>query len=291
MSAVLSSATELFRSRQRRHILFIDCRFDLSDGEAGLRAFHQSHIAGAVYAHLDDDLAAPVTAASGRHPLPSPEQFATFLARCGWRPERPVVVYDDAGGAIAARLWWLMRYFGLGPVTLLDGGFPAWQAAGGEVVDGPAAACAEPLAPAAVQRQFRAASDMTVSVHELQAGLASGRWLLLDARAAARFRGENEPIDTLAGHVPGALNRPFDSNLQADGQFHPAGRLRDEFTALLASTEPATEPSQVVQMCGSGVTACHNLVAMEQAGLGGSRLYVGSWSQWIRDPARPVATG
>lgn len=261
--------------------LVFDCRFALQEPKAGRRAWLAGHVPGALHVDLDLDLAGPVGPGTGRHPLPSADAFAGFLARSGWSPGRRVVAYDAQGGALAVRLWWLMRHFGHDQVLLLDGGFPAWLAAGLPVETGEVVA-----RPAAPVKLHQVRND-SLDADAVQAGLARHELALLDARDAGRFAGRVEPIDSVAGHVPGALNRPFSANLAANGTFKPAAQLAAEFTAALGNTPPA----EVAHMCGSGVTACHNLFAMELAGLSGSRLFPGSWSEWIRDSQRPVATG
>ena len=258
-----------------------DCRFDLASAARGRECWLEGHIPGAHHADLDQDLAGPVTAGSGRHPLPTPAAFADFLARSGWTVGQPVVAYDAQGGAFAARLWWLMRYFGHDCVTLLDGGWGAWLEAGEPVQSGSSA----PV-PAAVP-VLKPQPQMVIDVAALQAGLERGELALLDARDADRFQGKSEPIDAVAGHVPGACNRPFSSNLAEGQRWRAAEEIKADFEPLLARNGAAA----TVHMCGSGVTACHNLFAMEYAQLPGSRLYVGSWSEWIRNSQRPVATG
>lgn len=258
----------------------VDCRFSLADTGAGRRDWAAGHIPGARYAHLDEDLSGPRRADSGRHPLPDPAAFAACLGRFGITPDSQVVAYDAAGGAMAAaRLWWLLRWFGHARAAVLDGGLAAWLRAG------------LPLAtdtPAPQPTVYPPTPDDHAWLPSacVPAALALGE-RLIDARAAARFRGEVEPIDPVAGHIPGAVNLPHEGNLDADGRFLPPERLRERFAAVLGGAVPAT----VIHSCGSGVTACHNLLAMEVAGLHGSRLYAGSWSEWVRDPARPVATG
>jgi thiosulfate/3-mercaptopyruvate sulfurtransferase len=267
--------------RQRlgdRCLVLFDCRFSLADPEAGARAYAVGHLPGALYAHLDARLSAPVTPTSGRHPLPDAAGLAHWLGRCGVGDASEVVVYDDMGGAFAVRLWWLLRWLGHTRVGLLDGGLQAWQAAGGTLTT---------EVPAPTPAVFTAEPDDNrwISTDALAAALPNGRVQVIDARAPERFRGEQEPIDPVAGHIPGAINLPFTGNLDADGRFLPPEALRERFTAALGDTPPA----RVGHSCGSGVNACHNLFAMELAGLAGSRLYAGSWSEWIRDPARPVA--
>ncbi len=263
-------------------VLIVDCRFDLADPGKGRREFLDGHIPGAVYASLDDHLSDLTRQAEGlgRHPLPLESAFNALLSRWAWRPGLQVVSYDAGSGALAAaRLWWMLRLAGVGEAAVLDGGYAAWRAAALPIESGAATA-----RPAGVVSLRYDASQLLLDHAAVRDG-AAGQ--LLDARAAPRYRGEVEPLDRIGGHVPGALNRPFADNLGADGRFKPAAQLRDEFTALLG----AIAPSQVVHMCGSGVTACHNLLAMEHAGLPGSRLYAPSWSGWVSDPVRPVATG
>jgi thiosulfate/3-mercaptopyruvate sulfurtransferase len=261
-------------------LLIVDARHDLADTEKGARAYAERHLPGAVYAHLDRDLSDLRKHGLGRHPLPDAGDFAHVLARWGYTGAQQVVVYDDGSGAIAARLWWMLRLVGHRAVAVLEGGFPAWAAAGLELTR------ERPLEAAQIA-DLGYAFDQVVYVDELQRLLGQGGTLLLDARAAPRFRGEVEPIDPVAGHVPGARNRPYSENLDAGGRFKHADALREEFEALLG----AVPPERVVHMCGSGVTACHNLLAMEHAGLAGSRVFAPSWSGWIADRARPVAQG
>jgi thiosulfate/3-mercaptopyruvate sulfurtransferase len=264
------------------NVLIIDCRFDLADPAIGEREYLDGHIPGAVYASLDRDLSDLSRQAEGlgRHPLPLESALAQSLSRWGWQPGMHVVSYDTAGGALAAaRLWWLLRLIGEKNVAVLNGGYKAWQAAGLPIEKG---AAAERRA-SKVSLNFD--DRLMLLDHAAVSDVAPGT--LLDARAAPRYRGEVEPLDRIGGHVPGALNRPFGDNLDSDGRFKPVAQLRDEFLAVLG----ATDPSSVVHMCGSGVTACHNLLAMEHAGLHGSRLYPPSWSGWVSDPARPVAKG
>ncbi len=254
--------------------LLFDCRFDLADTAAGQRAYQQGHIPGAHYLHLDNDLSSPISPQSGRHPLPDPERLAAKLAELGLNQDTQVVVYDEASGAVASRAWWLLRWLGHDKVALLDGGLAAWT---GELEQKTPA-----LPTQAGHFHARLQQDFTVDVTQLSQ--PGHPWQLVDARAAERFRGEVEPLDKVAGHVPGALSRPLTDNLQ-DGRFKSATQLRAEWQTLLADTAL----DKTVHMCGSGVTACHNQLAMEVAGLRGSRLYPGSWSEWIRDPARAIA--
>lgn len=279
-AARLATVAELAARPAGDPTVVVDCRFDLANPAAGQAAFLAGHLPGARYAHLDDDLAGPRTATSGRHPLPAPDAFVATCRRLGIGPGTPVVAYDAAGGAIAARLWWLLRFFGHADVRLLDGGLPAWVAAGLPLEAGPAAA------PRVAGPAFRPGPPLETirSAGEL---LGPGAPLLIDVRAAERYAGTLEPIDPVAGHVPGALNVPFARALGPDGCFRPPGELRALFGPVLGDRPPAT----VAVMCGSGVTACHGLFALARAGLHGAALYPGSWSEWLRDPARPVARG
>jgi thiosulfate/3-mercaptopyruvate sulfurtransferase len=278
----LISAAELADRLGR--VTLLDARFDLAQPAAGEAAHAQGHLPGALYAHLERDLSAMPPAEAlcgGRHPLPPREVFAQTAARWGLTPASEVVVYDASGGMYAARAWWMLRWIGLDAVAVLDGGLAAWTAAGGALESGTVPAPA-PAAP------FPLAQPAPLALIGAEALLRDRDCVvLLDARAPERYRGEVEPLDPVAGHIPGALNRPFARNLGADGRFLPPATLRADFEALIAG-RPAAE---VVQQCGSGVTACHNLLAMAVAGLGDSVLYAGSWSEWCAEPARPVARG
>lgn len=256
----------------------VDLRHQLADTTYGECVYAASHIPGAIFLHLDRDLSGAMTGRNGRHPLPEPVRLMSRLGEVGISNDTQVVVYDDAQGMIAARLWWLLRWLGHTRVAFLDGGFPLWQSEGR-----PTTADQCPRPPSV----FRGAPDsrMMVDADYLLARLASPELCLIDARGPDRFRGENETIDPVGGHIPGARNRFFKDNLEADGRFKPAARLRDEYLALMAGATPA----QVVASCGSGVSACLDLLAMEIAGLHGARLYPGSWSEWCSDPSRPVA--
>lgn len=270
----------LARCLEQPDWVVVDCRFTLTDPPAGRAAYDKGHIPGARYAHLDDDLARQPSAHEGRHPLPDPQRFAATLGRWGIDDRCAVIAYDEGSGAIAARLWWLLRWLGHSRAAVLDGGFAAWQSAGRPL---------EQREPSVAPRHYeprRPAADAVVTTREVAERQAAGD-LLVDARAAPRYRGEQEPIDPKAGHVPGARNRPFSANVTPSGAFRPPAELRAELEELLAGREPR----RVIAMCGSGVTACHLLLAMELAGLGGGRLYAGSWSEWIRDPHRPIGTG
>lgn len=262
------------------HYLVVDCRFDLADPAAGEAAWRDAHVPGAAYLHLDRDLSGPVSARTGRHPLPSPQAFAATLGRLGVTPATQVVAYDAGAGFFAARLWWMLRWVGHDAAAVLDGGLAAWVAAGGRLDRSTRDRAGTDFAP-------RLRPEMALSAAALQEELAAGRVALLDARAPERFAGRVEPIDPVAGHVPGALNLPCGGNVAADGRFLSPVELARRFAGALGDRRG----EDVVCMCGSGVTACHNLLALELAGLPGARLYPGSWSEWIRDPGRPVARG
>jgi thiosulfate/3-mercaptopyruvate sulfurtransferase len=264
-------------------IAIIDCRFDLLNAEGGRRAYLEGHIPGARYADLNRDLSAPISATSGRHPLPAPGDFAGTLARLGVANDTQVIAYDDSAGAFAARAWWMLRWLGHTAVAVLDGGIKAWTGAGGALESGPE----KPLAAALGGRDFsvRADAAAVISTAQLEQRLSDPAFLLIDARVAERYTGKVEPIDAVAGHIQGAVNHPVSGNLAADGRFLPAPLLREAWEKRLAGRSP----TQVAAMCGSGVTACHNLLSMEVAGFQGAKLYAGSWSEWIRDPRRPIA--
>jgi thiosulfate/3-mercaptopyruvate sulfurtransferase len=279
MLRTLIDAAACAEAVRRGGVLVVDCRFDLGDPARAARDYMQGHIPGAVYADLNRDLSDLSRQGLGRHPLPDAAAFSAVLGRWGWTPDVPVIAYDAANGALAAaRLWWMLRLSGVREAAVLDGGWAAWQSAGL-----PQATDIAPRTPTSVQIEFDPAQIVyTEALRQMQQNI-----LLLDARAAPRYRGETETIDPVAGHIPGARNRPFSENLANDGRFKAARQLRAEFSALLG----AYAARDVVHMCGSGVTACHNLLAMEHAGLAGSRVYAPSWSGWIADDSRPVATG
>ena len=264
-------------------LAIVDCRFDLMNPDAGRQAYLRAHIPGARYADLNRDLSAPLAAHTGRHPLPAPDSFAVRLDALGIGNDTQVVAYDDANGSIAARLWWMLRWMGHGAVAVLDGGFKAWTAAGGALQSG--AAESAPTQPGTRRFTPRIDADSVVSTAELERVLRDPQAVLVDARAQERYAGTVEPIDPVAGHIPGAVNHPFTANLDAEGRFLPAAELKRRWQERLAGRES----ENLVAMCGSGVTACHNLLSLEVAGLGGGKLYAGSWSEWIRDPRRPTA--
>jgi thiosulfate/3-mercaptopyruvate sulfurtransferase len=259
--------------------VIFDCRHDLMKPEAGAQAYAQSHIPGARFAHSDHDLSGPKTGKTGRHPLPDPARFSAWLGANGVDASKQVVAYDHAGGASATRLWWMLRWLGHDDVAVLDGGWEAWGKAGAPVTADP---------PAVTPTRFTGrARDVSVDVHHVLSHLDTPGMLIVDARSPERYRGETEPIDPVAGRIPGALNRLYKDNLASDGRFKSPQELRAAFQALLRDRRP----EEVVHQCGSGVSACHNILAMEIAGLTGSRLYPGSWSEWCADRARPIARG
>lgn len=251
-----------------------DCRFRLSDPAAGRRAYDQGHIAGAHYVDLNRDLAGPVGPQTGRHPLPQADALARTLGALGIGAGVQVVAYDDAFGSMAARLWWLLRWLGHDSVAVLDGGLPAWTRANHPLTV---------VTPSPRPSEFhpRLAPEMAVDAQFVERALAAGTHRLIDVRAEERFRGEVEPFDKVAGHVPGASNIPYEDNLAPSGCFLSPAELREQYAHI--------DPVNTIAMCGSGVTACHTLLAWEHAGLTGARLYAGSWSEWIVDPRRPVA--
>lgn len=275
MFTTLITSEALAENIDNREWIIVDCRYDLADPAAGTLSYSSGHIPRAVFADIHDDLSGPPLTDRGRHPLPAPEQLQALFRRLGINNDSQVVVYDDSGGAFAGRLWWLLVYMGHDRVALLDGGLSAWTAAGGKLTD-------EEQHNPPGNFTGNARRDRLVTADEI-----STAGFLIDSRDGARYRGEEEPLDRVAGHIPGAVNRPWKTNLDEKGRFKDAARLQDEFRQLLNGREPAS----AVCYCGSGVTACHNLLAAVYAGLPLPRLYAGSWSDWISDPARPVVSG
>nr|WP_295785696.1 sulfurtransferase [Rhodoferax sp.] len=297
MYSTLISVEQLkaLRASGQAHTVF-DCSFLLTDPKAGEAMYLETHIPGAVYAHLDKHLSAakdPVTgkpapgssASGGRHPLPARESFAAWLGSVGFDNTQQAVVYDRQGANYCGRLWWMLKWAGHENVAVLDGGLQAWQAANGAVEIGPQQQRPKADYALAHEKTVLTAID-TVASHVGKSAEPGGQ-TIIDARATPRFRGEVEPLDPVAGHIPGALNRPFNLNIAADGRFRPAAELRAEFDALLGGRAPES----VVHHCGSGVSAVPNIIAMEIAGLGRTALFAGSWSEWCSDPSRPVAQG
>jgi thiosulfate/3-mercaptopyruvate sulfurtransferase len=280
MHNTIVSAAELVPHLDDANWLIVDCRFDLTRPAAGEEAYGSSHIPGAVYAHLDRDLSSPITPTSGRHPLPTPQQFAATLGRWGVTSRTQIVAYDADVGSLAARLWWLSRWIGHENIAVLDGGFKAWQAA---------ALAVTTALPSRTATQFEPhpARDAWLDAAQVAERVQRKEWRLLDARAPERFAGAVEPLDPVAGHVTGARNHPFASSIGADGRFLSAAQLRERF----ATSQAGVADDYTIAMCGSGVTACHLLLALEIAGKTGAKLYAGSWSEWIRDTARPVSKG
>ena len=280
MFNTLISTDELETRLGQPDLVICDVRHDLArPRDWGKAQYDAGHIPGAVFVHLDHDLSAPMTGRNGRHPLPTPETAAKTFGRLGITEDKQVVAYDQGGGAFAARLWWMLRWLGFDAVAVLDGGYAKW-AAEARVVS------TDPTTPTPGEFSINRVTP-TVSASGVMASLARQTLLLLDARAPERFRGEVEPIDPVAGHIPGARNRPYTQNLNADGTFKHPAFLRAEFEAVL----DGVSHDAVVHQCGSGVTACHNILAMEIAGINGTRLYPGSWSEWSADPSRPIEVG
>jgi thiosulfate/3-mercaptopyruvate sulfurtransferase len=275
----LISTSDLARHLEDHAFVVVDCRHNLSDVDAGEHAYRATHIPGARFMHIDRDLSGLKTGRNGRHPLPDVGSLASTLGRAGIDGSKQVIAYDQNSGMWASRLWWLLRWLGHDAVAVLDGGLDKWIAEGRPQTSEPPA----PRRSAFVAKQLEPAA----SASEIVSHLNDGSMFVLDARAPERYRGDLEPVDPIAGHIPGAHNRPYGENLTPQGTFKPAELLRSEFEALLGDTPP----SAIVHHCGSGVTACHNILAMAVAGIAGSRLYPGSWSEWIADPTRPVARG
>ena len=290
-----ATRTEGFRSTLvdvdylRRHIddvIVIDVRHQLYDPAWGGAAYREGHIPGALFANLDRDLSGPVTGRNGRHPLPCPDIFRQFLAENAIDGSRQVVVYDQDNGSFAARLWWMLnKWLGLKCAAVLDGGLAAWIAAGQPLESGTAAPKAQKLTGLA--SASNAPTGRPVTIQQMRDNIETSEFLVIDARGAERYLGQVEPMDPVAGHIPGALNRPFPTNLAADGHFKSPDVLKGEWLELLQGYAPA----DIVHHCGSGVTGCHNILAMEHAGLSGSRLYAGSWSEWSSHPENPMVTG
>jgi thiosulfate/3-mercaptopyruvate sulfurtransferase len=282
MYTTLISAADLAQHIENPGWIVLDCRHDLAKLDAGRAGYSIGHVPHAQFADLEGELSGVKHgedgAFRGRHPLPDRAAFLAALHRWGVNPDSQVVAYDAHGGMFAARLWWMLRWVGHPAVAVLDGGMAAWQAAGQ-----PLSTTVPTPVPGSIIAQ--PALGPTVSIEEVLRNIAGGQRIVVDARAADRFRGENETMDPVGGHIPGAKNRFFKDNLEADGRFKDAASLQADFTAL------SSDPGAVIMQCGSGVTACHNLLAMEVAGLKGAALYPGSWSEWCADPARPVATG
>jgi thiosulfate/3-mercaptopyruvate sulfurtransferase len=276
----LVSAAELQQKFADPQWKIFDVRHDLFDLDAGLRAYRAGHIPGAQFASIEDDLSGTKTGSNGRHPLPTRDTLVERFRAWGIDSSTQIVAYDAQGGQFAARLWWLSLWLGHRAVAVLDGGWPAWLASGGAI---------ESVAPVPARSDFTAAGSQVrvVDVRDVLAASSARERLLVDARLPERYRGEQEPIDPVAGHIPGAVNRAWQQNLAADQRFKAATELRAEFDALLGGRAA----HQVTHQCGSGVTACHNVLAMTVAGLPDSALYSGSWSEWIADPTRPIRTG
>lgn len=282
MFTTLISAQELARKIDQPHVVIIDCRHDLMDSTAGQKAYAAGHLPGARFTHLDKQLSGPKLAAdgtfSGRHPLPSKEDFIRHLRELGINPTSQVIAYDAHGGMFAARLWWMLRWIGHSAVAVLDGGVPAWTELGFTL---------ETKCPTVTQGTIEVRPSLVkqLTVDDIVSNLSGKVYTVVDARAADRYRGENESMDPVGGHIPGAKNRFFKDNLQADARFKTAEQLHQEWSSIFS------DASKAVMQCGSGVTACHNLLALEVAGLTGAALYPGSWSEWCSTPTRPIATG
>jgi thiosulfate/3-mercaptopyruvate sulfurtransferase len=279
-ASTLIQAEALAAAIGEPRLRLFDCRFDLSRPAYGRATYVDEHVPGAVYVDLNTDLSRPATPTSGRHPLPSPGDFAARLRAWGVDTDSRVIAYDDGNGMYAARLWWMMRWLGHDDVAVLDGGMRRWLQLGLPLTE-------DVPAPAAGNFVARPRPAMAAAATEVLAASGDPTARILDARAPERYRGEVEPIDKVAGHVPGARNHPFGLSLDSNGRFLPPQTLRESLSTSL----DGVAPERAIAYCGSGVTACHLLLALEHAGLTGARLYAGSWSEWSSDPARPVSTG
>jgi thiosulfate/3-mercaptopyruvate sulfurtransferase len=277
----LIKTSDLFSNLQNPAWVIIDCRFDLAIPNWGFLDYQRDHIPGAVYANLNETLAGPTSPLTGRHPLPLMQKFAENLSSWGIDNTKQVIVYDMSDGSFAVRLWWMLRLVGHKAVAVLDGGFGKWKSDGYSTRSG-----FENNHPTSFQLPKNIPNDKFVNAEEVEQIRTNPKYVLIDARSSERFRGEQEKIDPVAGHIPGAINRFYGLNLQSDGTLKSKSDLKAEFEDLLKGTDP----KNVVVYCGSGVTSCHHLLALEVAGLKGARLYVGSWSEWIRDPHRSRAT-
>jgi len=281
MFSTLIQPSEAFSHRNDPNWRFLDCRFRLGDIGEGRRLYETEHLPGALYLHLDEDLSGPIVPGeTGRHPLPSKEDAVKLFGNLGIDEEVQVVVYDDMGGAIAARVWWMLQWLGHEAVAVLNGGITAWKAAGYDV-----SSEVPPVKP----RPFQAkeSKKRRLSAEEVDRIRGNADWRVIDSRTPERYRGEEEPIDPVAGHIPSAKNAPHPETIGPDGQFKSSEELRKHFADLVGETSSG----QTVFYCGSGVTACRNLLAYQEAGLGDALLYAGSWSEWIAPGTRPVATG
>ncbi len=274
------SVEDLNKNINNQDWFIFDCRFMLKEPEGGLQKFNQGHIPGAQFADMDKDLASPMTATSGRHPLPDPDQLIKILQSWGVNNSSQIICYDDMSGAFAARMWWLLKWLGHEDIAVLDGGLDKWTAAGLEI---------ETKVKERTPGTFngRANNDMWVDVEFVKNELSANKINLLDARSEERYTAKDTKTDPVAGHVPGAMSFPFSGNLSKQGVFLSKDQLRDRFASLMNNAEG----KEIVNMCGSGVTACHNLLAMSVADLPMTKLFVGSWSEWIKDNSRPVAIG
>jgi len=279
MQANLINADELETLLQSQAVIVCDCRFSLNDPDAGRAAFEGSHIPGARYVDLERDLSGQITSSTGRHPLPAVDDWIDRAALLGLTGGQKIVVYDHGPGVFAARLWWMLGWIGISDVWLLDGGFATWSKSGKSTISGE-----EPVElPSSNLTSLKEVNDLKADADEILKSLGGGVLSIVDAREPPRFSGEVEPLDAKAGHIPGAINYHFALNLE-DGKFRSRAKLKEAFEQVTAGRNP----QNIIHSCGSGVTACHNLFAMEYSGIKGSRLYPGSWSEWIADPSRPT---
>ncbi|MCC6148410.1 MAG: sulfurtransferase [Anaerolineaceae bacterium] len=282
MLRTLVQTQELAKHLDNPNWIIIDCRFDLAQPDWGFKEYLEFHIPGAQYAHLDQDLSGAISPETGRHPLPDTQTFAQKLAAWGIDNSKQVVAYDNVGGSFAVRLWWLLQYFGIQNVAILNGGLGKWIQENRPTKSGMEKGIALPSIPL-----LAAHHDLLVTTDEMMQKYSDPAYRIIDARTQERYLGEHEPIDPVPGRIPGAINRFHGENLQPDGTLKPVTILKQEFTSLLGNISP----QNIIVYCGSGVTSCHHLLALQIVGLSGARLYLGSWSEWIRDPKRPIARG
>jgi thiosulfate/3-mercaptopyruvate sulfurtransferase len=275
----LIDINDLLNRLKEPDMVLIDCRFDLKDTDWGYKSYLVGHIPGAVYAHLDDDLSSSITPQSGRHPLPNADDFSQVLRKLGVNQSSQIVAYDTSGGAYAARFWWMLRYFGHMSVAVLNGGYTKWESENYPIASGP-----HQNLTSKYQINIQGLNNLVITIDEVWQNLQTKNFVLLDARSHERYCGEVEPIDAIAGHIPGAINRFHGENLKPDMTIKAQHQLQQEFKKLLQETPP----ENVVVYCGSGVTSCLHILAMEYAGLSGARLYPGSWSEWIRNRDHPI---
>ena len=273
------SADNLIKNINNKDFIIFDCRCDISDSSYGINAYNEGHIENSIFVDVDHDLASEKTANSGRHPLPDPELLSEKLSQWGMANNKQAIVYDDAGGAFAGRMWWILKWLGHSDVAVLDGALGGWMSSGGKLSSKPTIFERDVFNPSIKD-------DMHVSIQDVEDAQYKMSKLILDARSKERYLGIKDEVDPVAGHIPGAISHPLGQNLDKNGHFKSPEELRHIFNKLLGDTSS----SDIISMCGSGITACHNILALEMSGIKGVPLYVGSWSEWITDKNRPIAT-